>query len=1167
MPGLKQLQKFTEDVADLGQELSKRAARGEPQATYPLPQGISEADDSDDFISGLPHQDSSGFAEAENTDMQAAEQDDFVPADNEAPSVSADDFSEPSLNDVPEADAAPPQDAFSSDDSLDFSLPDLDFSDDAVSDMSDLFNTDTDFGTDSNPLDIDSVLADENAAQDSIDNSESGESAERDSDVPPETDFQAQSDFPADEASELPPADLQMPDDFSLPDDFSDNFSADFETEPFAPEVPDVDVLAELESLEPEHFGADENAEILSDAADTIPKENASAEDTADGEFAAENSDFETDIAADFPASDFDLPDFQEPSADADSVFSTPEQFPENIAGNEFSADDFSADAGDNLQAAALSDEFAVPDSDSSDFPSDISADADVPPDSDADNGAPLEFDSLPDFDIDSALASDAQTGAAEAPENSDAAADADALDDNADFLQGLDSIDTTDGLLENSEKTADNDLEEDSDFDLSDFQFNPSEPGKPSGGGSDFESGSVEHRTSLTDAEYQTFRKNLSGYPLNLRIAVEDLIVKNDFTDDAVFSVIEKILKKQTARQVAAHIEKYLDIHISVPRDFERRTAAQYEEYKSSIEYQLKNKIVPLFFVSICLLAVFSGIFYLTNRFVYRPLAADKLYKQGYELLEDGSYSLAEIKFAQAASMKPKKKWFFAFARGYRKKKQYEHAAAMYERTLKWFNQDKRAGIEYAEMELTDLCDYERAEKILRREVLDYHINDKDGLLLLGDTCLEWASEKAPEKFPVALEQYTKLVQLYGSSDIYMERFLKYYMRTNNLREVLNLKEYFSGKRIIPDPAVLVELGGYLVEKLSGSLLPSEEYLSGNISGVRKLLEDGLERAPDLPESQYNLGRYFIHSGNNETAAYYFDKSLPLFRDAPVRKKQRIYRQLDAYRQLGEIYLDKQEYLRAGKYLSDGIELFKFENKHSSLLPVENIGKMYADFADIDYFISGNMEQAASYYKDAVSFGYDTPSVRYRLGVIQYGRQNYNEALGYFIKAVNEEPDDPNALLAFANVLSFRNDAYAAEGYYQKLIDLLNIERAKYDVFIPQVRTDQGELVDLYMKASNNLGVTLARLAQRTGDSRKQAQAMVCLSESMRAYDALTRNPETLIRLDGSNLAAQNLKYMTYPGIAYEPVIYAEIPRTLHGEKKLRQSLDALDANQNTNY
>ena len=78
----------------------------------------------------------------------------------------------------------------------------------------------------------------------------------------------------------------------------------------------------------------------------------------------------------------------------------------------------------------------------------------------------------------------------------------------------------------------------------------------------------------TLSDAQYKQFLKNLSEYPLNVRLAFENLIVQDEFTDDAEFEIIEKILNKAPARQVASFLEKMLDTSIPVPRDFEHRTA-----------------------------------------------------------------------------------------------------------------------------------------------------------------------------------------------------------------------------------------------------------------------------------------------------------------------------------------------------------------------------------------------------------------------------------------------------------------------------------------------------------------------------------------------------------------------------------------------------------------
>ena len=136
--------------------------------------------------------------------------------------------------------------------------------------------------------------------------------------------------------------------------------------------------------------------------------------------------------------------------------------------------------------------------------------------------------------------------------------------------------------------------------------------------------------------------------------------------------------------------------------------------------------------------------------------------------------------------------------------------------------------------------------------------------------------------------------------------------------------------------------------------------------------------------------------------------------------------------------------------------------------------------------------------------------------------------------------------------MLSLRGDNFAAESYYADLLRVLDQGREKQKLLLPQEDDDDYAVVDLYLKVNNNLGVTLYRLAQQTGDSGRNAEAIVRLSDSIRAYDALTRNQQTMIRMEGSNLAAQNSKYITHPYPDFEPAIYTDIPRLLSGEKGL---------------
>ena len=65
-------------------------------------------------------------------------------------------------------------------------------------------------------------------------------------------------------------------------------------------------------------------------------------------------------------------------------------------------------------------------------------------------------------------------------------------------------------------------------------------------------------------------------------------------------------------------------------------------------------------------------------------------------------------------------------------------------------------------------------------------------------------------------------------------------------------------------------------------------------------------------------------------------------------------------------------------------------------------------------------------------------------------------------------------------------------------------------------------------------------------------AQAIVQFQQSERAWDALTRNQQTMVRLGGSNLAEENIKYITHPVSDFEPAIYIDIPKTLTDNESL---------------
>ncbi len=1213
MPGLSQLKQFDSDILSLGNEPGLRAARGEKPVTVPIPKNIKDIDDSDDFIMGMPEVSEEQIKSSEEA---KPEDDDFseitgfsapeksASTNNEVSNsaidlsnlvgnldlggTSSDDldeqlsaFEEPvketKVEEEPEQEEKEPEIA---DLSLDDLLSGAGFDgsegaqdNDSIQDSDSLENSDENEKKSANPIEeLDSVAEEpkkeskdsddsefsDPAAQELLNGLGLNDSLENNNSDSKDNSFNVDknsfdesifNDSSSNSYDELSPS---LNDESSVSNDNSIGTENAEDSTDFSSSDKDEPSF-DLDNLNLDDLNLDEQPEEPESA-----KNNESSSDfdlDSSKKDASLNDDF--DFSGDVIDMDDDLPpNVSEESApkDDNKDFGLSEQ---EIKGSEPS--DFESSVGnpDGLFDASDLDEipeFSEP-ADSSDFDS-----VKKQPSSDDSNSLKSDDDFLSGFDFNM----DDSVG----DEENGSAFEENASQEPVDIsqMEGLDFPETDSKIGEKSDfdlGSADDFKMDNGDFEIPGFSdVQTVEEGKngkiktkkPASSSDKSANLGELPPNSLSDEQYQKFLKNLSNYPLNVRIAVEDLIVKNEFTDEAEFEIIKKVLKKVSARQLASELEKMLDISLPVPRDFERRTADEYEKYKQSFQYQLKNKIIPGILFGLLAVIILILLSFFVKNFIYEPLKASSLYKQGYDYLKDGEYPLSDEKFIEATKHRMKKNWFFKYARGYRERNQYIRAEKMYFNILKCFNQDKQAGLEYAQMELSDLANYEKAEEVLLREVLEHHINDSDGILLLGDTYLDWASEKDSSKFEKARVEYAKLIQLYGQTDLNMSRMMRYFIRTDNLLEVLSLKGRFMPKEKSLSGQDWTELGGFLLDKLYGPLPPSDEFLRAEIGDVKKCLLNAVKLDKDNPIALYNLSRYFVQTKNSENAKATLAATINTFASAKKMKYNDVYKYIDSYRLLGEEYTKEKEYLKSMEVFTDGISLYLSEHNGAGLKGNKQVGKLYSDIADIYYFISGDLDNALQYYKDSIENDNDNGKIRYKIGYIQYNKKNFSEALGSFMKASDDSPDDSNLLLAMGNVLSLNNDNYAAQGYYERLLDALDSEKDKKGILFPQVHSDDAQTVDSYLKTSNNLGVTLYRLATRTGRSDLNAQAMVQFQNSMRAWDALTRNQTTLVRMEGGNLAEQNMKYATQPYPEFQPAIYTDIARTLASEKGLKE-------------
>ena len=646
-----------------------------------------------------------------------------------------------------------------------------------------------------------------------------------------------------------------------------------------------------------------------------------------------------------------------------------------------------------------------------------------------------------------------------------------------------------------------------------------------------------------LNDEEFDKFKQTLSGYPLNLRIACEELIAEQAVAPAQMSQLIKMLVNGAPAKETATLAGKILNRTISIPRGFQKSSGAAMEAEQASFAYIFIHKFLPMFRL-FAMIAVLAGcLCYLIYKFIYTPAHAENLYKIGYERIFAGEYERANQRFKEAFSIHRKKVWFYRYAEAFRDERQYFYAEQKYDDLLRYYPRDKKGVLDYAALETYHLRNYEKADRLLRRELLDYTADDSDGLLALGDNSLAWG-EIDSSKYEDARFAYARWLSIYGWKDPVVERMMKYFIRTDNLREVLPLYDYFTidTKRKISAES-LAELGGYLLDKqLEEQRGVPNEYIA-LIEGIRPLLLRAVNADPSLPESHYHLSRYYHNLGNAHEERITLEAAIKAFDDASQETIRRMNYRIDAQLRYANILINSREFFAAEESLVKGINLYEDALSRRLIARSPDFGKLYAGLGDLEYFTkSGDWEQALTYYHRAEQSGWSPPEIQYRMGRAYYQLEDWRTALEYFFKASADLPLNRRLLFALGNVSYQRGDYFASQGYFNRLLDILQTERSRLPALLPNDRPEYQEVAERLMMALNNAGAVYEALAERTGNQGFRSRAMGLYSESSRAWDTLTRNPQTMIRSGSIPLPQLNARNTLYPQRGYEPQLFIHI-------------------------
>jgi hypothetical protein len=644
------------------------------------------------------------------------------------------------------------------------------------------------------------------------------------------------------------------------------------------------------------------------------------------------------------------------------------------------------------------------------------------------------------------------------------------------------------------------------------------------------------EEEFELSEDSFERVKATLSNLPRNLKLIIEEEIGEKGLKGAPLENLINALTEGKNPKEIAAITSKIVGKKIKIPANYAKRTGLDFEEEKGSFQYTLIHKVIPLIKIFVVSLIVLAAVGYVGFKFIYKPVYARILYNRGWDQLENGDYISSEDTFDLAFDEFKVKKQFYRYAEGYIEADQWVYAQRQYEKLLDNYSYDKKGTIDYASMEFNDLRDYEHSTKILNDFLsgTEKDIRDYDALLLLGDIYLEWGWEDST-RYDEARLAYAKIMSSYGLENKILFRMLKYFIRKNNPEEVAVLKKRFQqDKEIIVDPEAYAELAGYQIDR-------------HDTDDVQEILFRAKDVEESIPEIHYQMARLFNITDEGEEEDKALLNTLYYLNDIKTPGRRKIEIKIDTYRRQGERFYIKEEYLHAEEVYHIGIDLLE-ESRARDIIKGRGLvyGQLYADLGNIYYYISENPENAMTQYEAAENEGLYSPEIYYNKGNIRYRSGDFRQSLLEFYNSAGSFSVNTNLLYATGNTLFQRNDYFAAQGYYNHLLDILEQKiSSEFSIRINE-REDHRQMVENLMKAYNNMGVTLYGLFERTGDPSKFTAAMLNFTQSNEYFDDLTRDPETLVRTDMINLAALNQRKMLYPIPDYELQIFADIPKSL---------------------
>ncbi|MFW6329516.1 MAG: periplasmic flagellar collar protein FlcA, partial [Alkalispirochaetaceae bacterium] len=446
----------------------------------------------------------------------------------------------------------------------------------------------------------------------------------------------------------------------------------------------------------------------------------------------------------------------------------------------------------------------------------------------------------------------------------------------------------------------------------------------------------------SLTEGEFDQFKRTLGILPLNLKLAVEEIIGEAKGSAGQTETLVRALVDGKAPSQIGEIASKILGRRIEIPKGYRKRSGLAFEQEQATFAYQFTHRILPLL-RTIALVSLTLGIVgWLAYEFVYQPIYAATLYREGQQDVLEDRYTEGNETFNRAYELWPRDRWFLRYADSFVERRQYQFAEEKYDQLVFGMNPARRAFLQeqarqgnfddlyeignrrrsiyeminvhregilaHAALQSEVLAGYERADDLLRILLQDNN-TDYEALLSRGDNYMRWAEsleegEARDERLDEARLSYIRLINRYGTTDELLFRLLRYFIRVDNKPEVDRITEIFqSNPEAEINPQIYAELAGYLIDK-------------EDTGEVRDIIFRALEIDDTVPELHYQLARFYrtLRTPGEEltaleNASVFFEAQTPL-----TTEQRGMF--IDTDIRLGEYYYEEEEYITSEDYL-----------------------------------------------------------------------------------------------------------------------------------------------------------------------------------------------------------------------------------------------------------